>query len=470
MKKDSSVQVPSISRREFLRRSGGCAALTSVSLLSTILTLKMTRTAAAAQSDGSGYKALVCVFQHGGNDSYNMLTPYEIGEYNDYLSVRSNLALPWESLLPITDASGRLFGIHPGMIEVSELYGEGKLAFLANVGSLVEPTDLNSYKSKLNLPLGLFSHSDQQRHWQTSVPQSRAQVTGWAGRMADALTDSSNRNPTVSMNIALNHVNIFQTGEHVIPYVIQDSGATTLNGYQAANAQDRILTRVTDSLLEETYGDLLEKTHVSIRDNSIDAAIDFNNAINAVSLTTPFPFTKLGQQLAMVARTIAVRHTLGQTRQVFFVDLGGWDHHDEVLNNQAILLPQVSGALKAFYDATVELGVASDVTTFTASDFGRTLSSNGNGSDHAWGGNHIIMGGSVAGRRVHGIYPSSLALGNPLDTGRGRLIPTTSVDEYNAELAMWFGIPNDDGLEVILPNIRNFYAQGSSAPPIGFMA
>lgn len=469
MNHDSKISGTALSRRHFIRRAGALAALSSTPMLSSLLTLGTTR-AAAAQAGAEGYKALVCVFLSGGNDSFNMLAPYDTSEYNDYAAVRNDLALAKSSLLKVTNSDGRNFGIHPGMPEMRQLYQQGKLGFLANVGSLVAPTDLESFESKLKLPVGLFSHADQERHWHSAAPQSRVPVSGWAGRMADALTQSSNLNPAVSMNIALNTLNLFQTGATVMPYVIEENGATALSGYQGTGPRGRILTNTTDSMLGATYTNPLKMQHAALGANSIAAATDFNYALDNVDLWTQFPATGLGDKLAVVAKTIAAHQALGQTRQVFFVEMPGWDHHDDLLGKQALMLPELSGALKAFYDATEELGIAGDVTTFTASDFGRTLTSNGAGSDHGWGGNQIVMGGSVAGGRVHGHYPTSLALGNPLDTGRGRLIPTTSIDEFSAELAMWFGIPNDSELEVVLPNIRNFYAGGSDAPPIGFMA
>jgi uncharacterized protein (DUF1501 family) len=272
------------------------------------------------------------------------------------------------------------------------------------------------------------------------------------------------------MNIAIQHLNIMQTGEDVIPYIIQTNGAQLLAGYGSSSVQDQILTKTTDSLLEQTYSDLLAKTHARNRRGSIDAAINFNDAFNDVVLTTAFPNTNLGRQLETLAKTIGARDSLDRKRQIFFAERGGWDHHDGTLSSQAVMLPEVSGALKAFYDAMVELTIQDQVVVFTISDFGRTLSFNGKGSDHAWGGNHIVMGGGVQGGRVYGQYPDSLAPGNPLDVGRGRLIPTTSVDEYNAELALWFGLQNDSTLETVLPNIRNFYASGAGASPLGFMS
>lgn len=464
-----------ISRRSFLKHSGGCAALTSGAALSTLLQLKAVNTAVAAQSGNAGYKALICIFLHGGIDSYNVLCPLEDGEYADYKQVRSNLALNYDPNDPDNDdvheivdgASGRRFGVHHGMPGMAELFRNGKLAFLANVGSLIERTDMNSYRAKQNLPLGLYSHADMIRHWQTSVPQSRSQLTGWAGRMADLLTDRVNANATISMNIALNSMNIFETGDTVVPYIIQDRGATLLYGYRRGGKLNKVLTDTTDQMLAETYRNLLEKTHAQIRRTAIDAAIDFNNATSGVTLNTQFPNTYFGRQLKMVAKTIGARQALNQDRQIFFVMRGGWDHHAGLISRQNAMLPEIDAGLYALYQALVELGVQNDVVTFTASDFARTLSSNGKGSDHAWGGNHMIIGDAVRGGRIWGDYPTSLALGNPLDTGRGRLVPTMSVDEYAAELALWYGATNSD-LDTILPNIRNFYSGGGS--PIGFLA
>ena len=460
---------PTLNRRNFMQLSGGCATLSSTSLLSTLVNLKLTNTAIANGGDLNGYKSMVCIFLLGGVDSFNVLAPFEDNEYTDYSNARSNLALPKDQLLEVGTTSGRKFGVHPGMPEIRDLYNDNKLAFVANVGSLVEPTTLANYDN-VKKPLGLYSHSDLIRHWQTSVPESRTQVTGWAGRMADMLNDTVNQHPAIGMNISLSGLNTFETGTSIVPYVVQSGGASALSGYGGTGTGlGGMYTRFTDNALSETYGDLLEKSYAGVRRQSIQAAIDFNSSTDAVELNTAFPDSGLGSRLKMIAQAIGARQSLQQSRQIFFVSIGGWDHHDNVIDNQAGMLPMVSQAMKAFYDATVELGVSNEVVTFTASDFGRTLSSNGNGSDHAWGGNQLVMGGGVAGGDVYGSYPTSLALGNNLDTGRGRLIPTTSVDEYNAELACWFGVQNNSDLQDVLPNIRNFYSETSSQPPVGFM-
>lgn len=472
-----------------MKTVGGCAALTNTSLISTLLNLSATNAAVAQTGQLQGYKALVCLFLFGGNDSFNMLSPTSPGERDDYLAARGGVYAPGNGALgldesqlhPITDTpSGRTFGIHPAMPEMKTLFDQGDLTFLCNVGSLVEPTTMADYQSRANLPLGLFSHSDLQRHWMTSVPQTRSQVTGWAGRMADLVSDSANANEHISMNISINNVNMLQTGGSVVPYVVTDTGAQEVGWYGPTWTQADIFTTLTDDVLSRTYGNLVQKTFAEANRGALDAAIEFNQAtdqFNSVDAffpdendpQTPDP-SPLQRQLRMIARTIGARQVLKQDRQIFFVSHFGWDNHDELINNQNYNLGDVSRGLKNFYDAIGSLGLNDDVLTFTASDFARTLNSNGRGSDHAWGGNQILMGGAVQGGRVHGQYPTSLAPGNPLDLGRGRLLPTTSVDEMAAELAMWYGVANDHNLEQILPNIRNFLAAGGANYPIGFLA
>ena len=458
-----------LTRRRVLRGVPACAAVTSGSMLSQMLGMRLANSVVASQPGVTGYKAVVCLFLYGGLDSFNLLVPRDAAGYADYAAARGSAALASGDLLPIVDSTGREFGLHPGVPEVKQLFDDGDLGFVANVGSLVEPTDLAGYSTGTPLPLGLFSHSDQQQHWQTSIPQARSQLTGWAGRMADCLTDATNANPSISMNIALDQLNLLQTGDGIAPYVIEKNGATQLERYSIPKWNySRAFKLATDGLINQTNSNLLNQTHSETRKTAIAAAADFAAATDPVALATPFAGDDLSQKLKMVARTIGARGTLGQTRQNFFVAMGGWDHHADMLTQTAGMLPVVSAALKSFNDAMVELGVHDDVTLFTATDFGRTLTTNGDGTDHAWGGNAIVMGGAVDGGTVHGSYPQSLTASG-LDTGRGRLIPTTSVDELAAELAMWFGIPNDASLETVLPNIRNFYGAGASSNPIGFL-
>ncbi|MEQ1824809.1 MAG: DUF1501 domain-containing protein [Pirellula sp.] len=507
------------SRRAFMKFTGGCAALGSTSVLSQMLSLKLTQAAYAdskigriTKTDNSPYRALVCIFLNGGIDTFNILTPYDAAEHAAYTAVRTTLAKPIADLLPIpvdiASPAGRKLGVNKSMPEVQTLYNTGKLAFIANVGSLVVPIASKTAYTTARKPLGLFSHADLIQHWQTSIPQSRSQASGWGGRMADLLTASHNPTDLISMNIALGSLNVFQTGTNVFPYVVGSTGAALPSGYSknntTGNNYDRVHNLVVngstglngiyppaDSALGAMYSDLLQRSLARYKRKGIDAAQGFFDATDnagtgstagplpaaiadkftaiANDATIPSGIRGLAANLSMVARVIRARTAFAQTRQIFFVSVGGWDSHDNQIASHASMLPGVSKALDAFHNATVQLNVAENVTTFTASDFGRTLAPNSTGSDHAWGGNHMVMGGAVLGGKVYGSYPTSLALNNSLDLGRGRLIPTTSVDQYNAELATWFGIQNDSTLTDILPNVRNFYAANSATRPIGFL-
>ncbi len=458
-------------RRRFLGQAS-CAAIGSTALFNTLLNLRMAGTA-AGQSIGNGtdYKALVCVFLAGGNDSFNLLVPRGAAEYAEYAAIRRDLALPQASLLALNplNAIGKQLGAHPNMPEVQALFESGKLAYVANVGTLVERITKAQYENEsVPVPLGLYSHADQIQQWQTSIPD-RSTAIGWGGRSADLLA-SLNQNQAISMNISISGSNVWQAGNQVVEYSITPDGSVGLEGYEGTWNYNHVRGAAIDSQLDLEYRNLFEKTFAQKSRGAIDAHYQFMNAINAApAITTVFPTnSNLGDSLKMVARTIAARSLLQVRRQTFFVMIGGWDHHDDVINNQQVMLADVSAALGAFNSALVEIGAQNDVTLFTASDFGRTLTSNGAGSDHAWGGNHLVMGGAVNGQRIFGQYPD-LFEDNPLDTGRGRIIPTTSVDEYFADLALWLGVDKAN-LPLVLPNIQRFYDINSSAAPLGLMS
>ena len=467
------VQPSFISRRRFIGQAS-CAAVSGISVFNTLLNLRLAGDIAAANPPASGeYRALVCLFLNGGNDSFNMLVPRGQSEYAEYAAIRQNLALAQNSLIQINPLNdiGKQLGVHPGMPELANLFEQGNAAFVANVGTLIQPVNKVQFNAgSVSLPLGLFSHSDQQEQWQTSVPQSRA-GTGWAGRMADLL-QSLNNNQKVSMNISLSGSNIFQAGQSVFEYAITPTGAVALTGYksawQANDTFNQARSAAVDGLLAQQYSNLLMKAFANSKRSALDAYDVFANATNVnLPQGATFPSTPLGPELQMIAKTIAGRTGLDVTRQTFFLQLGGWDHHDEVIANQQTMLPYVSSAVGAFYNALVQLGVQNQVTLFTVSDFGRTLTSNGKGSDHAWGGNHFVVGGGVNGKRIYGTYPALYA-DNSLDVGRGRLIPTTSADEYFAELALWLGV-SKTSLSLVLPNISHFYDTTASTPPLGFL-
>ncbi len=460
-----------ISRRKFIGQS--CAAIGYTTLLSSLINLKAFAAASADNSSivNNDYKALVFVLLNGGNDSFNMVIPRSNTEYNEYATSRSNLALTQSSLLtinPIT-TDGREFGLNPSLTGMQQLFENNKIALINNVGTLVEPLTKQDYLDDIKpKPLGLFSHSDQMQHWQTGRPNERTH-RGWGGRVAD-LIQSMNSNQTISMNISLNGINTFQYGEEVVPYVITPNGAITIVGWEEVNLYNTTRRTALNTMLENNYLDIYKDTYVNTRKASNEAGLIFQDALDQL---TPFNTTmptnnSLAAQLRMVAKTIAIRQTLGFSRQVFFVELGGFDNHDTLLQVHGANLNLLDDALVYFNSLTEELGVADNVTTFSGSDFGRTLTSNGNGTDHAWGGNTFVMGGSVIGKDMYGNYPSLALNGNYVVGNRGIVIPTTPTDTLFAELAKWFGISNSN-LDQIFPNLSNFYNTNSNTPPIGFM-
>jgi uncharacterized protein (DUF1501 family) len=483
----------SISRRKFLGQTS-CAGVSSIPLLNTLLNLRLASSIANAAPPASGeYRAIVCLFLSGGNDSFNLLTPYSgpsathANSFTEYQTSRGNLALTQAEMHEIhpDNTLGRTFGVHPSMPNLAARFQAGDAAFIANVGTLIEPVQNRAQvaaASKL-LPLGLYSHSDQIEQWQTSVPHSRSGI-GWAGRMMDLIKDI-NPGQIVPMNISIDGSNVFQSGVTGGEYAVsagnlqEEGGATALSGYSQGydsnNGVTNAASAAMDGMLAQQYSHLLQDTWQRKRRTAQDA---YQLYSSATAGTLPgnivFPSTSLGRQLKQVCKAVMGRNGLGALRQTFFVNRGGWDHHSDTLAAQLEMLGEVDDAIGAFWAQLVALGIENQVTLFSGSDFGRTLTSNDRGSDHAWGGNHFVMGGSVVGKKIYGSYPS-LALNpnsgteiNPLDTGRGRLIPTTSCDQYFAEMALWLGVPQSS-LPLILPNIGNFYASNSTTPPLGFL-
>ncbi len=457
------------SRRRFIRDA--CSATFGLTTASSSL-FKLNTLRAAAKNNlayvGDDYKALVCLFQAGGNDSHNMLVPTDTGAYSEYAMTRTNLALRKDELINLihTNNDNRTYGLNASMEGVGSLFNEGKLAFVNNVGTMIQPVNKAEYEDrKVPLPLGLFSHSDQIAQWQTAQPGQRVS-TGWGGKLAEMFQDMNTSND-ISMNITLSGTNVFQFADKVVEYSVSPSGeGYGIRGYQGERQFDVARTKLIDGLLYHDYEDIYQKTYVDVLRNSIDAQQLFNETIeNLPEFNTEFSGDRLSQSFKMIAKIISAREILGFKRQIFFVRVGGWDHHDDLLRRQNGMLAGVSSALSEFASALQEVNAFDQVVTFSMSEFGRTLTSNGDGSDHAWGGNVMVMGGSVKGARMYGDYPS-LALGNPLEIGRGRIIPTISNDEYFAELALWFGVAASD-LPTILPNVGNFYNGNGS--PLGFL-
>lgn len=482
---------PDLSRRKFV--GACCAAVGATGMLSALAQLRLigavanpenssgaTPTATALQSD---FKALVCLFLAGGNDANNLIVPTDSATYAAYAAGRGALALPQAALLPIAPrtSDGRTWGLHPALGTnpdgsanggIKALFDQGKMAVLANVGTLAYPLTQALYNSRPDLrPLQLFSHDDQQVEWQSSIAD-KPFTTGWGGRLAD-LTNAFNANSRISMAITLNGQNSFQVGRTVSQYAVGTKGAISLTGSSSnAKTTPGIRTAALNDALAAQNVNLFETAFGGLTANALS-----NSALLASTLSGASPFasyftglnSNLSQQLHMIARLVNAQGQLGLKRQIFFARIGGWDLHDSQVNlgntvngAHANLLRDVSQSITAFYNALNSIGAQDQVTTFTASDFGRTYNTNGDGSDHGWGSHHFVVGGAVKGGDIYGRMPT-FAINGPDDTGRGRWIPTTSVDEYSGTLARWFGVSATD-LPVVLPNVTRF-----ANPDLGFM-
>lgn len=455
-----------ITRRSFLRQAG-CAALGTTSIASTVWNLRAIN-AATAQALGTSteFRALVCLFLYGGNDANNMIVPTDPSGYQTYAAARGPLALTQNSLLPVNlvtpNGQGRTFGFHPNMPELQSLFNKDrKLSLMANVGTLVEPTTSVQYRNgTAHLPPQLFSHADQQVEWQTGWPDAPP-ASGWGGRLADLLTSFNNLD-AISMSISLAGTNTFQVGRNVSEYQVSTGGPVALTGFGGHNGQIRY--QAVQDLLNLPHQNLFEAEFAKITNRAITNDALLASALNGITINTPFPANSdLSDQLQMIAKIIAARQALGMRRQIFFCSVGGYDTHSNELASQANLLAELSQCMSAFYRATEELNVSDRVTLFTASDFGRTFQSNGSGADHAWGSHAMVLGGSVNGGDMYGTYPT-LDLNGPDDIGEGRWVPTTSVDQYSATLAKWYGVSSQTDLATVLPNIGRF-----GTPDLGFM-
>jgi uncharacterized protein (DUF1501 family) len=486
------------SRREFIRRAA-CAAVGTVAMTSAISDLRFMN-AAVAQSNINDYKALICIFLQGGNDSNNLIIPTLAEQYTNYAAIRTPvLAIPQSALLGVTslDGDGNTYGLHPSCPELQTLFGEGKLAFLFNTGTLVYPLTRTEYLSgSPAAPPQLFSHADQQTQWQTSIPD-QPPLTGWGGRCADLLASVQPGAP-ISLMVTLAGANIFEVGNIVSQYSVSTSGAISLSmpTTPSGGASSNRLPALTN-ILGLSYNNLQSQAYASVAEQAINTSTVLNSAILPTAAntywTTPFPtkitppesgataFTSsLSPQLQMVARLIAAGSTptsqggFGMKRQIFFCQVGGYDLHtgqtnyssgaptNVLLGSHTNLLAELSQSMYAFQRAMEQLNLSKSVTCFTASDFGRTFPSNGQGSDHGWGSHHLILGGAVNGQRTYGSFPV-LTLNGPNDTSTGRWIPTTAIDQYFATLATWFGVDSSN-LATVFPNLSRF-----AAPNLGFI-
>jgi uncharacterized protein (DUF1501 family) len=450
--------VTDLSRRAFMQR----ASALSIAGAATPFVLNLAAIGEAAASTAPDYKAIVCVFLFGGNDYANTVIPADATNYNLYNAQRSALAysqaqLAGTTLAPTVPlAGGRTYAIAPELAPLMPIFNAGKMAVVLNVGTLIQPTTKAQYQARsVQLPPKLLSHNDQQSFWQSGLAEGA--TSGWGGRIGDLL-QSGNNNPSLTcMNPAGNAV--FLSGKAAIQYSTTSNGPIALTArtsLQGSTAAANLLR----SMISSPVNHVMETEHAKVGKRALDLFDIVTNAravaptTNTVFPAAADPGSSLGAQLREVARLISVSSQLGAKRQVFFVSTGGFDNHDQLTTVHPRLLTNVADAMRAFYDTTVELGVANQVTTFTASDFGRTLTANSTGSDHGWGGMHFVMGGAVKGKAFYGT-PPVVANNGPDDIGQGRLIPTTSVDQYAATMATWFGVSDSD-MPTVLPNIVNF--------------
>jgi uncharacterized protein (DUF1501 family) len=414
----------------------------------------------ALAQNGPDYRALVCVFLFGGNDSNNSIIPMDDASFKAYTSIRGNLALSQAQLTaPVNSVSGAPYAFHNRLAEVQSLFASKELAVVANVGSLVQPLTRAQYQAQQTpVPSNLFSHSDQQLQWQSSIAQGNS-PTGWAGRAADYIAAQGLNSSKFPTFYSVSGNTLEGIGAKTTPVAVAPGGSLQLSGF-SNSAESNARWTALNNLLTTDNGVSLVQAANGVLSNSISDATQLATALtNPPKLTTVFPQTSLGQQLQQVAEIISVRAKLGMSRQIFFCSLGGFDTHTGEIIAHNNLYPEVSPALAAFYQATQELSVADSVTTFTESDFSRTFQpTSGDGTDHGWGSHHFVLGGAVKGGQIYGKFPT-FELGGPDDTDtRGRWIPTTSIDQYGATLCSWFGIP-DSALSAVFPNFPNFNSQ-----------
>ena len=458
------------SRRAFIQR----ASVLSLAGSATPFVMNLAAMGEAAAATASDYKALVCVFLYGGNDYANTLVPYDPAQYASYTAQRGPLAYSQSSLagtvLQPTTAlpGGAQYALAPELAKLLPVFNAGRMAVMLNLGTLVQPTTKAQYQANsVRLPPKLLSHNDQQSYWQASSPEGAS--SGWGGRIGDLLQSGNGTASLTCINPAGNAV--FLTGKTAIQYAVTPSGPIALNARGSLQGSAAAATLL-QSLIGGGGSHQFEALHGTIGKRALDLYAQVSTALGqAPATTTVFPASadpqsSLGAQLQMVAKLMSVSSALGAKRQLFFVSTSRYDTHDGLATLHPTLLTNLADALRAFYDTTSELGIASQVTTFTASDFGRALTANNDGSDHGWGSMHFVLGGAVNGKRFYGINPV-LANGGPDDIGQGRLIPTMAVDQYAATLASWFGVAASD-LPTVVPNIAN-YAGSPLGTNIGFV-
>ena len=436
----------SINRRQFLSLclKGGvsAAALTSLQL--------QALTGSVNAVELGDYKALVCIFLYGGNDSLNMLVPLEGEQRSLYEQSRQNLAVASPITLNTATQFAGGVGLHPSLSPIQNVFNESNLAFVGGVGTLLAPTTYNDYKNNaVALPKHLFSHNDQQASWMYGR-EKQSLNSGWGARLLERL----NQQDQFAANVSLDGTNLWQTGSQTKAFALNKSGISRINAFGGYQPRTDHVTNIMNRIMGNTKHPLSDAYAKSFN-SAINNTQTMNNALEtAPELVTTFSDSSVSQQLAAVAKAISVQSTLATQRQVFFVSMGGFDTHDNQLDMHPLLLNSLAQSLNEFNNAMQELNMADKVTTFTMSDFGRTLTSNGDGTDHGWAGNQLVMGGAVKGGDIYGDFLTQ-HLDGPQDVGGGRLIPSVSNEQYFATLAQWFGVAPSE-LSDIFPNLTNF--------------
>ena len=434
-------------RRSFLTRAGALAALSALGPFS------------SRASTAGDYKALVCIFLYGGNDSNNMIVPIDAAGYANYAKLRSTIALPLDQLLPLAGSGTAQYGLHPALTGLQSLYKTRNLAIVANVGTLVEPLTKSQYLSPSTIkPDNLFSHIDQQHQWEASLSDTPSLTTGWGGRLIDQLT-SFNATASVPPMISAGGNNLFVTAADSQALVIPATGPFILEGFSNGSA-DVVRRSALVQLLGIDQRDALTKAAQNIMTGALSASAILNPILTGPSPTLESYFAGLtsnfSEQLLAIAKVIQAREQLGTRRQVFLATLGSFDTHTNQLDRQQALFADLDPALSAFCAAMAGIGAGNSVTSFTLSDFSRTfLPNTGGGTDHAWGSHQIVVGGAVRGGQMYGKMPA-LEIGGPDDAGdEGRWIPTIAVDQYAATLSTWLGASQTE-LASVLPNLGAF--------------
>ena len=449
------------SRRAFLKQGSAFALAGSAAPLA----LNLAAISEAAAQAAPDYKAIVCVFLYGGNDYANTVVPYDTANHGLYQTLRPGLAYPRANLdataltpaavLPAgaIDLAGLQYALAPQLALIKPVFDSGKMAVMLDIGTLVEPTTKQQYTNKsVALPPKLFSHNDQQSAWQSSLPEGA--TSGWGGRMGDLFAAGNGNSTFTCVNVSGNAV--FMSGNSAVQYQVSTTGSVPISGIKNPLFGSAACRDALAALITAPSSQLFENELVRITQRAVTADTTLTSALaGALPFTTPFTAANgLARQLQMVARMIAARSTLGAKRQIFFVSIGGFDNHSGLVNVHPGLLTNVADALSSFYNATVELGISDQVTAFTASDFGRTLVVNTDGSDHGWGSHHFVLGGAVKGQAFYGKAPA-LANNGPDDVGQGRLLPAISVNQFAATLATWFGVAPGQ-LATVVPDITRF--------------